>query len=180
MTAEWAQLACSDARVAVKESWERAFALVDDDNTQWWQAPPGWEAPRSKAGLLSTNPWYGIPPPVWLDGWLASEELSAANYDTGVSILQRIGAKAEEVCKKVWNKVTSVWATRRRTQAQNDRIEKRRAAVRGSRERRRKETSARRWWRQVKRTSEVLLRERRKAALEKLESLMTSPPPRVE
>ena len=55
-----------------------------------------------------------------LEGWtagqpvvLAGEELSAANYyDTGVPIiLQRIGAKAEEVGKKVWNKVTSVWAT---------------------------------------------------------------------
>ena len=64
VTAEWAELAYSDVRVAVKESWgERAFTLVDD-GTQW-QAPPDWETPRSKAGLLS-NPWYGIPPPAWL------------------------------------------------------------------------------------------------------------------
>ena len=104
------------------------------------------------------------------------------HHRPGVSILQRIGAKAEELCNKVWNnKVTSFWTTRRRTQAQNDIIEKQRAAVvrGGARERRRKETSARRW-RQVKRTPEVLLRERRKAALEKLERLMTAPPPRVE
>jgi hypothetical protein len=116
-------MADSSTRRELGARWLSALVLEGGK----WSRPAGWGVGYRTAGTVS-NPWYGLFPPSWLDGWCAAHDDSALTYHQGVGTLRKLCGIMLDACRRVWRAAAVVWLDKRRGMKEREERELLRAA----------------------------------------------------